>query len=88
MRNNIKEMPLIDFKGIIGKFVSLEVITNNHYADTVPLCTYAQYELTMITEDGYEIKIKPIKLEDAEKIITCLQCSSGKKVKCWRDLYV
>ena len=88
MRNNIKEMPLIDFKGIIGKFVSLEVITNNYYADTVPFYTYAQYELTMITEDGYEIKIKPIKQEDADRIITCLQCSRGKNVKCWRDLYV
>lgn len=88
MKKNIKEMPLIDFKGIIGKFVSLEVIANKYYANEVPYYTYAEYELTMITEDGYEIKIKPIKQEDADRIITCLQCSRGKKVKCWRDLYV
>ena len=48
----------------------------------------AQWEVTVaVTEDGYEIKIKPIKQEDADRIITCLQCSRGKKVKCWRDLY-
>lgn len=88
MKKNIKEMPLIDFKGITGKFVSLEVITNKYYADEVPYYTYAEYELTMITEDGYEIKIKPIKQEDADRIITCLQCSRNKKVKCWRGLCV
>lgn len=78
MKKNIKEMPLINFKGITGKFVSLEVITNNCYP-------YTQYELTIITEDGYEIKIKPIKEEDVDRIITCLKCSRGKKVNCWRS---
>mgnify|MGYP005770173085 CR=1 FL=1 len=78
MKNNKREMPLINFKGIIGKFVSLEVVTNNYYVDEIP------YELTMITEEGYEIKIKPIKQEDADRIIICFQCSNGKKVKCWR----
>lgn len=77
MKMNKKEMPLINFKGIIGKFVSLEVITNNCFP-------YAQYELTIITEDGYKIKIEPIKEEDADRIIRCLQCSRGKKVNCWR----
>ena len=86
MKNNKREMPLINFKGIIGKFVSLEVVTNNYYADEIPYYTHAQYELTMITDEGYEIKIKPIKQEDADRIITCLQCSNGKKVKCWRGL--
>ena len=88
MKNNKREMPLIKFKGIIGKFVSLEVVTNNYYADAIPYYTYAQYELTMITDDGYEIKVKPIKQEDADRIIMCLQCSRGKKVKCWRGLCV
>ena len=43
MKKNIKEMPLIDFKGIIGKFVSLEVIANKYYANEVPYYTYAEY---------------------------------------------
>lgn len=81
-------MPLIDFKGIVGEFVSLELITNNCYADEIPYYTDAQYELTMITNDGCEIKIKPIKQEDTDKIIACLQCSKGKKVRCWRVLRV
>ena len=88
MKKNIREMPLIDFKGITGKFVSLEMITNKYYADEIPYYTYAEYELIMITEDGYEIKIKPIKQEDANRIMSCLQCSRGKKIKCWRGLRI
>ena len=86
--NNNRKMPLIDFKGIVGKFVSLELITNNYYADEILYYTDAQYELTMITSDGYKIKVKPIKQEDADRIIACLQYLRGKKVKCWRGLCV
>ena len=85
MKKHKREMPLINFKGIIGKFVSLDVITNKYYADEKPYYTYAEYELTMLTDEEYEIRIKPIKQEDADRIIMCLQCSRGKKVKCWRD---
>lgn len=89
MKNNKKEMLLINFKGIIGKFASLEVVANNYYADEMILYhKCVQYELTMITDDGYEIKVKPIKQEDVDRIITCLQCSRGKKVKCWRGLCI
>ena len=80
-----KKMPLVSFKGITGKFVSLEAITNNYYADGIPYYTDIQYELTMITDEGYEIKIKPINQKDVDRITTCLQCSKGKKVKCWRE---
>lgn len=87
MKRNKRKMPLIDFKGMLGKLASLDAITNNYYADGVPYYLHTEYELTMITEDGYEIKVKPIKQEDADRIITCLQCSRGKKVKCWRGAY-
>lgn len=80
-----RKMPLINFKGIIGKFVSLDMITNNYYADDMPYFTVAEYQLKLITKDGYEVIISPIKEEDANKIICCLRCSSGKIVKCWRD---
>lgn len=86
MKKSNREMPLINFKGILGKFVSLDVITNKYYADEIPYYTYAQYELTMMTEDGYEIRIKPIEQEDADRIIMCFQCSRGKKVNCWRGV--
>lgn len=88
MKKSKREMPLINFKGIIGKFVSLEATTNNYYADEIPYYTYAEYELTMVTDEGYEVKIKPIKQEDANRIITCLQCSKGKRVKCWRGFCI
>lgn len=88
MKKSKREMPLINFKGIFGRFVSLDVITNKFYADQIPYCTYVQYELTMLTDEGYEVKLKPIKKEDADRIITCLQCSRGKKVKCWRSLCI
>ena len=88
MKKSKREMPLINFKGILGKFVSLDVITNKFYADEIPYYTYAVYGLTMLTDEGYEIKVKPIKQEDADRIITCLKCSRGKKVNCWRDLYI
>lgn len=86
MSKRKRKMPLIDFKGIVGKFVSLDVITNRYYADEIPYYTYAEYELTMVTDEGYEIKVKPIKQEDADRIMTCLQCSRGKKTKCWRGV--
>lgn len=86
MNKRKRKMPLINFKGILGEFISLDVITNKYYADEVPYYTYAVYELTMITDEGYEIKVKPIKQEDADRIITCLQCSRGKKIKCWRGV--
>lgn len=88
MKKSKKEMPLINFKGILGKFVSLDIITNKFYADEIPYHTFATYELTIITNEGYEVKVKPIKQEDADRIITCLQCSRGKKVKCWRGLCI
>ena len=84
MKISNKEMPLINFKGIIGKFVSLEIINNDFNADEIHYYINAKYELTIITEDGYEVKINPIKQEDADRIITCLKCSRGKKVNCWR----
>ena len=87
MSKRKRKMPLINFKGIL-EFISLDVITNKYYADEIPYYTYAEYELTMMTDEGYEIKIRPIKQEDADKIITCLQCSRGKKVKCWRGLCI
>lgn len=85
MKKHKREMPLINFKGIIGKFVSLDMITNNYYADNMPYFTVAEYELKLITKDGYEVSIKPIKEDDANRIICCLRCVSGKIVKCWRD---
>ena len=88
MRKSKREMPLINFNGIVGKFISLDVITNEYYADQIPYYTYAEYELTMLTDEGYEIKVKPIKQKDADRIITCLRCSKGKKVKCWRGLCI
>ena len=88
MKKKKRKMPLINFKGIIGEFVSLDVITNKFYADRIPYCTYAQYELTIKTNEGYKVKVEPIKQEDAERIMICLQCSRGKKVKCWRGLCI
>ena len=85
MNKRKRKMPLINFKGILGEFISLDVITNKYYADEILYYTYAEYELTMMIDEGYEIKVRPIKQEDADKIITCLQCSRGKKVKCWRE---
>lgn len=85
MKKKYKEMPLIVFKGVSGKFVSLSLINNMYHADKVPNYTDGTYELTMITNDGYEIKIKPIKQEDARRIINCLKCSRGNKVNCWRN---
>lgn len=79
-----REMPLINFKGITGRFISLDLTANTYYADAVPYYNDGIYELTIRTADGYEVKINPIKQEDANKIITCLKCVRGKKVKCWR----
>ena len=84
MGKSKKQMPLIIFKGIVGRFVSLNIITDKLYADGIPYYTNEQYELTMITEDDYTVNIKPIKQEDADRIVACLKCSRGKKVKCWR----
>ena len=79
MKKSKKEMPLINFKGILGRFVSLDVITNKFYADEIPYYTYAQYELTMITDDGYEVKVKPINQEDADRIIIVYNVQEERK---------
>ena len=51
MSKRKRKMPLINFKGILGKFVSLDVITNKFYADEIPYYAYAVYELTMVTDE-------------------------------------
>lgn len=83
-----RQMPLIDFKGIKGKFISLESITERFYADNTDYYDKIEYELTIMTEDGYNIKVRPVKQKDADRIITCMKCSKGMRVKCWRDISI
>lgn len=88
MKTRKRQMPLIDFKGIKGKFISLESFHNRFYADNIAYYDNVEYELTMMTEDGYYIKVRPVKQKDADKIMTCMKCSRGKRVKCWRDISI
>lgn len=88
MKTRKRQMPLIDFKGIKGKFISLKSFRNRVYSNNIAYYDKVEYELTMMTEDGYKIKVRPVKQKDADKIMTCMKCSSGKRVRCWRDVSI